>query len=128
MQEYTGQGVRTFCIARMLPCRGLARGCGSVVVGGVLYLRHPSMAMPDFTRFHAPQDSLRTIAGIIRGTLQMDAASIIQLGLLVLIATPVARVALCIVGFARQRDKIYSVGISIGVFAILMYSLIHGGR
>jgi uncharacterized membrane protein len=44
-----------------------------------------------------------------------------------LIATPVARVALCIVGFARQRDKIY-VGISVGVFAILMYSLIHGGR
>jgi uncharacterized membrane protein len=113
-------------IAQMLRA-GVLLAAAIVVVGGILYLRHPSMAMPDYSHFHASQDSLRTIAGIVRGTLQMDAASIIQLGLLILIATPVARVALCIVGFARQRDMIY-VGISIGVFAILMYSLIHGGR
>ena len=113
-------------IARMLRA-GVSLSAVIVVIGGILYLLHPSMAMPDFTHFHPSQASLRTIAGIVRGTLHMDAVSIIQLGLLVLVATPVARVAMCIVGFARQRDKIY-VGISIGVFAILMYSIIRGGR
>jgi uncharacterized membrane protein len=113
-------------IALMLRA-GVTLSAAIVIVGGILYLRHPAMAVPDYSHFHPSQDSLRTIGGIFRGTLQLDAASIIQLGLLVLIATPVARVALCIVGFARQRDKIY-VGISVGVFAILMYSLIHGGR
>jgi uncharacterized membrane protein len=125
MKEFTDKELEG-SIAQMLRA-GVSVAAAIVVVGGIMYLRHPSMAMPDYSHFHASQASLRTIAGIIHGTFQLDAPSIIQLGLLVLIATPVARVAFCIVGFARQRDNIY-VGISVGVFAILMYSLIHGGR
>jgi len=125
MAEFTDKELES-SIAQMLRA-GVLLAAAIVVAGGLLYLRHPSRTMPDYAHFHASPASLRTISGIVRGTLQLDAASIIQLGLLVLIATPVARVAMCIVGFARQRDKIY-VGISIGVFAILMYSLIHGGR
>ena len=125
MKEFTDKELDN-SIAQMLRA-GVILSAVIVVIGGILYLRHPSMAMPDYTHFHASQASLRTIAGIVRGTLHLDAVSIIQLGLLVLIATPVARVAMCIAGFARQRDKIY-VGISIGVFVILMYSLIRGGR
>jgi uncharacterized membrane protein len=51
-----------------------------------------------------------------------DARSIIMLGLLLLIATPVARVGMCIVGFLMERDKLY-VAVSSVVMAILVYSL-----
>ena len=37
-----------------------------------------------------------------------------QLGVLLLIATPFARVALCLVEFARERDRLY-VGVTLAV-------------
>ena len=47
------------------------------------------------------------------------------MGVLLLIATPVARVALSLVGFALERDWHY-VLITAIVLAILLYSLIIG--
>ncbi len=46
--------------------------------------------------------------------------------LLLLIATPVVRVAFSIVGFARQRDKAY-VLVTMIVLGLLLYSLIGSG-
>jgi uncharacterized membrane protein len=51
---------------------------------------------------------------------------LIQLGLLLLIATPVARVAFSVAAFAMQRDRLYVV-VALIVLAVLMYSLM-GGR
>ncbi len=51
----------------------------------------------------------------------------IQLGILLLIATPVVRVVFCVVGFARQRDRLY-VAVRTLVLAILIYSLMSGNR
>jgi uncharacterized membrane protein len=98
-----------------------------VLAGGLLYLRHPARAIPDYTRFHTAGGSLTTVSGIVRGAMHLDPAGVIQLGLLVLIATPVARVVFCLIGFARQRDRIY-ISISAMVLAILLYSLIKAGR
>jgi uncharacterized membrane protein len=47
----------------------------------------------------------------------------VQLGLLLLIATPIGRVVFSVAGFARQRDWLY-VGITLVVLALLAYSLI----
>ena len=49
----------------------------------------------------------------------------IQLGLLVLIATPIARVAFSLVAFALQRDRIYVI-VTLIVLAVLLYSLTGG--
>ena len=54
------------------------------------------------------------------GTIQLLA--VIQLGLLLLILTPVARVAFSLVGFALERDGTY-VTLTFIVLAILIYSL-----
>ncbi len=51
---------------------------------------------------------------------------LIQLGLLLLIATPIARVALSVVGFAIERDRMY-VAFTLIVLAILLYSLLGSG-
>jgi uncharacterized membrane protein len=53
-----------------------------------------------------------------------DAQSIIQLGLLLLIATPIARVILAAVGFLLERDRLYF-WVSLIVLAVLLYSLLH---
>jgi uncharacterized membrane protein len=102
-------------------------GLAAVVVlaGGLLSLRHPGAMMPDYAHFHAADASLRTVAGVVHGAMQISARSIIQLGLLLLIATPIARVVFCVVGFARQRDRLY-VAISSVVLLILIYSLVKG--
>jgi len=97
-----------------------------VFAGGILYLRSATGA-PDYAHFHATAEHLRTIAGVLHGVARFDAASMIQLGILLLIATPVVRVILCVVGFARQRDRLY-VGVSALVLAILTYSLLAGAR
>ena len=98
-----------------------------VFFGGILYLMHASGPVLDYAHFHGTPEPLRTVAGVVRGALRLNAESVIQLGVLLLIATPVARVAFCIWGFARQRDRLY-IAVSAVVFLILIYSLVSGGR
>jgi len=105
---------------------GVSLSAAVVFVGAVLYLRS-GQGTPDYQHFHAMTDSLRTVAGVLHGVSRFDAASMIQLGILLLIATPVARVAFCVVGFARQRDRLY-VCVSGLVLLILSYSLVAGRR
>ncbi len=52
----------------------------------------------------------------------LEPLSITQLGLLVLLATPVARVAASVVGFTLEGDRLYA-AITLGVLAILLSSL-----
>jgi uncharacterized membrane protein len=96
-----------------------------VFAGGVLLLRHPWSPVPDYAHFRAGGPALRTLRGIVHGAIRLEPKSIIQLGLVVLIATPVARVVYCVVGFARQRDRLYVVVSSL-VLAVLIYSLTKG--
>jgi uncharacterized membrane protein len=98
-----------------------------ICFGGILYLQHPLRSAPKYRNFLAESTPLQGVAGVLRGAVHLDANSVIRLGLLLLIATPVARVAFCIVGFARQQDRLYIV-ISSSVLAILIYSFIQGGR
>jgi uncharacterized membrane protein len=49
----------------------------------------------------------------------------VTMAVLLLIATPIARVVFALIGFARQRDWMY-VGVSAIVLALLAYSLAGG--
>ena len=62
------------------------------------------------------------MSGIVRGALGMSGRAIIQLGLLLLIATPVARVLFSAIAFALEHDYVY-VFITLIVLGILLYSL-----
>src|SRR4029077_11650592 len=93
-----------------------------VFIGAVVYLARHGSEPADYRVFHGEPSDFRTIQGVWRGTLAFQGRGIIQLGLLVLIATPVARVALSIVGFAAERDRMY-VGFALMVLVILLYSL-----
>jgi uncharacterized membrane protein len=65
------------------------------------------------------------VQGILSGAFAFRARSIIQLGVLLLLATPIARVAFSVAGFALERDRLYVI-ITFVVLAILLYSLIAG--
>jgi len=106
---------------------GVAISAAVIFLGGALYLRQPLTKAPNYSHFVAEREWLPNIAGVLEGATHLNAASIIQLGILLLIATPITRVAFCIAGFARQKDRLYVV-ISSSVFVILIYSLFQGGR
>jgi uncharacterized membrane protein len=96
-----------------------------VGLGGTIYLTRHGHEVPAFGVFHGEPGDLRSIAGIVAAARSLSSRAIIQLGLLLLIATPVARVVFALVGFARQKDWMY-VGVSVIVLALLAYSLTGG--
>jgi uncharacterized membrane protein len=96
-----------------------------VLSGGAWLLRHPLRPIPDVYHFHSVEPSLRSLRGVTVAAFSRrpgQSRAIIQFGLLVLIATPIARVALCVFEFTRQRSWLY-VGISAFVLAVLLWSL-----
>jgi len=97
-----------------------------VVAGGVLYLLHYGFSSPHYRVFLGEPSDLRHLGGIIRDFLALHPQGIIQFGLLLLIATPIIRVAFSILAFAMQRDRIYVV-VTLIVLGVLLYSLT-GGR
>lgn len=103
---------------------GVVLSATIVAIGAVLYLlRHQTT--PDYAHFHDTANA-NFIRAAFAAARNGSASGIMQIGLLVLIATPVARVALCIGGFALQRDRLYTF-ISVLVLAILLFSFLHSG-
>jgi uncharacterized membrane protein len=105
---------------------GVLAAAGAVLVGGAIYLARHGFSLPDVGQFHGEPSDLRSVRGILRSAFSGSGQGLIQLGLSALIATPVARVVLLLVGFALQRDRFY-VFVSLVVLAILLLSLL-GGR
>jgi uncharacterized membrane protein len=96
-----------------------------VFAGGVLYLIRHGSSVPDYRVFHGEPTDLRGISGIVSDVVALRSRGIIQLGLLLLVATPVARVAFSTFAFARQRDHTYVI-VTLSVLAVLLYSLVGG--
>lgn len=101
---------------------GVILAAAVVLVGAVLYLTRHGHEIPHYTSFHGEPESLKSPMDIFHGVTQMSARAIIQLGLLLLIATPVARVLFSAIAFAFERDWMY-VGITLVVFGVLMFSM-----
>lgn len=93
-----------------------------VFTGGLVYLFRHGAEMPAFHVFHGEPSDLRNVPGIWRDVLALRGRGVIQLGLLLLIATPVARVAYLIYAFAQQRDRLYT-SVALIVLLLLAYGL-----
>jgi uncharacterized membrane protein len=93
-----------------------------ILLGGVFYLARHSYDRPDYRTFHGVPPQLHTFSGIFSGAFHGQSLAIIQLGLLMLIATPIARVLFSVAAFLAERDYLYVV-VSAIVLAVLLYSL-----
>lgn len=111
-------------IATMLRAGVLAAASLVILGGAMCLLLHPG-TVQDYRHFHGEPTALLSPSRIFIGALHGRALSIIQLGLLLLIVTPIARVFLCVVGFFTQRDRVY-VTVSLLVLSVLLYSLVFG--
>jgi uncharacterized membrane protein len=105
---------------------GVLFSAAVVLAGACIYLFRHAHEPADYRIFRGEPSDFRTIPGVIRSAMGGHGRGLIQLGLLFLIATPIARVALSIVGFAIERDRMYVV-FTVIVLAILLYSLLGSG-
>ena len=94
-----------------------------VLVGATIYLSRYGYSRVDYRVFRGEPAYLRDVHGILRDSLTLRGRAVIQFGLLLLIATPVTRVAFSILAFAKEGDRTYVV-FTLIVFSILLYSLL----
>ena len=104
---------------------GVLIAAAVALAGGLLYLARYGLQPAPRRIFHGEPAALTSVAGIVRGAFALHSEYVIQLGLVLLIATPVARVAFSLVAFAIQRDRVYVLITSI-VLALLLFSLFSG--
>ena len=103
---------------------GVVLSAAVVLFGGIVYLSRHGHEIRDLGTFRGEPSELRSLPGIVAGVREFQARAIIQLGLVLLIATPVARVIGAAIIFAHEHDWLYT-GIASVVLALLLYSLMH---
>lgn len=108
-------------IGRLLQV-GVALSAAVVVLGAAALLAHAGARPVAFAHFAPDTPALRSVGGIVRAAAALDPRAVVQLGLVLLVATPIARVAFTLVAFALQRDRLY-VALTAVVLLLLAFSL-----
>jgi uncharacterized membrane protein len=101
---------------------GVSVSAALVFVAGIAYLWQNHGARVSYQQFRGEAAALTSVSGVLRGTATLDPLALMQLGLLILIATPVARVLFAAFAFALEHDWLYVV-VSLIVFAVLLTTL-----
>lgn len=120
MNSWTDQ--RLEVIISVLLRSGVLIAALVVLLGGICFLSKHGDETPQYHVFHGTAETYRNIGSILHGVGPGDCQAVIQLGLLLLILTPIARVAFSAAGFALERDGTYVV-LTLVVLGILIYSL-----
>jgi uncharacterized membrane protein len=94
-----------------------------VLLGGACYLVRHGNEPADFHVFRGAPEEYRSVRAILHAMGPSNCRAIIQFGLLILIATPIARVAFSLVGFTLEQDRAYVVITGI-VLVVLVYSIV----
>lgn len=100
---------------------GVLLSAAIVAIAGVWYLIRHGTEPINYFQFHpsAPEP----LSGILKGVLNGHSRNLIQVGLVVLVATPIARVILSLVQFLRERDYVYIL-VTMLVLAVLVASIL----
>ncbi|MDP4198712.1 MAG: DUF1634 domain-containing protein [Bacteroidota bacterium] len=93
-----------------------------VLFGAALYLPSAFLQIPAFHVFKSEPDAFRSVAGILRAAFTGDGLAIVQAGMLLLILTPILRVAVSVFAFLYEKDYLY-VSLTLLVLGLLLYSL-----
>jgi uncharacterized membrane protein len=104
---------------------GVVLAAAVVLTGAIPYLIEYGSKEFDLRAFREEPSDLRSPAGIVRSATHLESRGVMQLGMLLLVATPVARVAFSAFAFFRQRDFTYVV-LTLIVLTLLLFSLFVG--
>jgi len=94
-------------------------------IGGIIYLYSHGGDTPAYHVFNGAPEYVRYLPGIFHGVARLDGMAIIQLGVVVLLATPITRIAFSVVAFAMEKDRLY-VMITLLVLSIIIFSIFSG--
>ena len=97
-----------------------------VLAGGILYLiQSGNTSLPHYQLFIGEKAGLTTGREIWHGLCSMKAKSIIEFGVMVLIATPILRILFSLIGFILEKDRLY-IAITMVVLSVMMISIFGG--
>lgn len=100
---------------------GILLAAAVLFAGGVIYMAQNTGRAPGDHVFRGEPHWLRDPVAIARDALEANDRAFLQLGVLLLLANPVLRVVFLGIGFAAQRDRLYTV-VSLLVLAVLAVS------
>lgn len=103
---------------------GVILSISIVFLGGAIYIYRHGGEVTDHTHFTGVPVFVQP-SNIIKGLFDFRARSIIQIGIMLLIATPVIRVIFSAIGFVLEKDRLY-VCISLLVLLIIFISSVSG--
>jgi len=95
------------------------------LAGGVLLLLAHGGAPADLATYPRPTPPPSGLRAILLGALALDPRAVTQLGIALLVATPVSRVALTLVDYIRRRDRAYA-ALSGLVLLLLVLGMVFG--
>ncbi|MCY1002513.1 DUF1634 domain-containing protein [Myxococcus sp. MISCRS1] len=107
---------------------GVFASMALVTLGTVVtFLRHPDYLVSSeaLERLTAPHPVPHGLADVVAGALAARGQSFVMAGLLVMMAVPVMRVALSLLIFRQQKDRLY-VAITTCVLTLLLVSFLVG--
>lgn len=93
-----------------------------IAIGGLIYLARHAGAVPQDRIFHSEPPQFRTLSGLFRWQTLASSLGVIELGIVLLMLTPVARVAMSLFAFVKERDWMYVFFTAI-VLGLLCYSM-----
>ena len=103
---------------------GVSLSAGLVILGAAMYFQTNALAHPQYHIFRSEPSSLKSLRLVgEEAASHSNPLAVMQLGLLILIATPIARVFFSVFVFLKQKDWTYT-GFTLLVLAILAYSLL----
>jgi uncharacterized membrane protein len=105
---------------------GVLLAAAVVLAGGILYLFARAGQPSNYRVFVARPLRVRHPAEMLRGVAHGNASAVIDLGILLLVATPVCRVIFAFIAFVREGDRLYIVVTAI-VLAVLLFGMLRGG-
>jgi len=105
---------------------GLTAAAAVVLVGAIIYLVRHGGETAAYHVFRGEPPQYRKVLGIFGEMERFRGRGFILAGLLILMATPIARVAFSVAAFFRQRDYVY-VFVTLFVLAVLLFSLFRVG-
>lgn len=125
MSEKSLQDERLELNMSRLLIAGVIISGGLVAIGGLLYLLHHGLEKPEYGTFSGEPADLTGLKAVFTLIFQGRGTAIVMLGILVLIATPIARIIFAVIGFALEKDRLYTM-ISLIVLLIILASLFSG--
>jgi uncharacterized membrane protein len=130
-KEYWSQRDMELYVGKLLRY-GVMTACAITLLGGIIYIFQGNGTIPNYKpmpgghdAFVGVQHYLRDISTIIPRILHFEGAAIIQFGVIVLIATPILRVAFSVFAFLVEKDYLY-VGITLLVLLIIFANMFFG--